>query len=54
VPETELNIANKISRGGFTAEFLVKYLSAIGINTLRSEEWPIGKNYLLVSSEDAA
>ena len=28
--ETERNIANKISRGGFTAAFLVQCLEAIG------------------------
>jgi hypothetical protein len=37
VPETERNIANKISRGGFTAVFLVQCLSAIGCHTLRLE-----------------
>lgn len=30
VPETERNIANKISRGGFTAVFFVQCLEAIG------------------------
>jgi len=29
-PETERNIANKISRGGFTAAFFVQCLEAIG------------------------
>lgn len=37
IPETERNIANKISRGGFTAVFLVQCLSAIGCHTLRLE-----------------
>jgi Domain of unknown function (DUF6471) len=30
VPETERNIANKVSRGGFTAAFLVQCFEAIG------------------------
>ena len=37
IPETEANIKNKISRGGFTAVFLVQCLSAIGCHTLRLE-----------------
>ena len=36
-PETERNIANKISRGGFTAAFFVQCLSAIGCQVLRLE-----------------
>lgn len=35
VPETEANIKNKISRGGFTAVFLVQCLEAIGAAELR-------------------
>ncbi|TWB21176.1 hypothetical protein FBZ89_10545 [Nitrospirillum amazonense] len=35
IPETERNIANKISRGGFTAAFLLQCLSAIDCHTLR-------------------
>jgi hypothetical protein len=35
IPETELNIKNKISRGGFTAVFFVQCLSAIGCQSLR-------------------
>lgn len=35
IPETERNIANKISRGGFTAVFLIQCLEAIGVNELR-------------------
>ena len=35
IPETERNIANKISRGGFTAVFLVQCLVAIGCDILR-------------------
>lgn len=38
VHETERNIANKISRGGFTAAFLIQCLSAIGSTTLRLED----------------
>lgn len=37
-PETERNIANKISRGGFTAAFFIQCLFAIGCTTLRLEE----------------
>jgi hypothetical protein len=38
VHETEANIANKISRGGFTAIFLVQCLTAIGANTIHLHE----------------
>ena len=38
VSETERNLANKISRGGFTAAFFVECLSAIGCTTLRLED----------------
>lgn len=34
-PESERNIANKISRGGFTAAFFLQCLAAIGTDTLR-------------------
>jgi hypothetical protein len=34
IPETERNIANKISRGGFTAVFLVQSLTAIGSRSI--------------------
>jgi hypothetical protein len=37
-PETDRNIANKISRGGFTAAFFIECLVAIGVQTLRSED----------------
>lgn len=37
-PETERNLANKISRGGFTAAFFLQCLSAIGCTVLRLEE----------------
>lgn len=35
VPETERNIANKISRGGFTAVFFVQCLLSMGCHTVR-------------------
>lgn len=38
IPETERNIANKISRGGFTAAFLLQCLKAIGCALLRLED----------------
>jgi uncharacterized protein (DUF111 family) len=38
IHETERNIANKISRGGFTAVFLVQCLLAVGCTHLRLED----------------
>jgi hypothetical protein len=38
IPETERNIANKISRGGFTAAFLLQCLKAIGCSSLHLED----------------
>ncbi len=38
IPETERNIANKISRGGFTGAFLIQCLVAIGATSLRLED----------------
>ena len=38
VPESERNIANKISRGGFTAAFFVQCLTAIGAASVRLED----------------
>ena len=35
VHDSERNIANKISRGGFTAVFLLQCLEAIGAATIR-------------------
>jgi hypothetical protein len=35
VVDSELNIKNKISRGGFTAVFLVQCLEAIGCRSLQ-------------------
>lgn len=37
-PETERNLANKISRGGFTAAFFIQCLVAIGCQTVRLTE----------------
>ena len=34
ISETERNLANKISRGGFTAAFLFQCLEAIGCKTI--------------------
>jgi hypothetical protein len=34
VTETEANLRNKISRGGFTAAFFVQCMEAIGVRTL--------------------
>lgn len=38
VNETPANIANKISRGGFSAVFLVQCMKVIGCHTLRLED----------------
>ena len=38
IQETERNIANKISRGGFTATFMIQCLIAIGCTSLRLED----------------
>lgn len=35
IPESERNIANKISRGGFTAAFFLQCLEAAKVDTLR-------------------
>lgn len=37
VAETERNLANKISRGSYTAVFFIQCLVAIGCSTLRLE-----------------
>lgn len=37
-PESERNIANKISRGGFTAAFFLQCLAVIGCQSLRLED----------------
>jgi len=36
--ETERNLANKISRGGFSGAFFLQCLVAVGCTTLRSED----------------
>lgn len=38
VKDTEVNIRNKIARGGFTAVFMIQCLSAIGANVVRLDE----------------
>lgn len=38
VADTEANIKNKISRGGFTAVFLVQCLAAIGCKNIRLDD----------------
>jgi hypothetical protein len=38
IHETERNLNNKISRGGFTAAFLLQCLSAIGSETLHLQD----------------
>ena len=38
VKDSEANLRNKISRGGFTAAFLVQCLTAMGATTLRLED----------------
>lgn len=35
IPESEPNIRNKLSRGKFTAVFMVQCLTAIGVDTVR-------------------
>jgi len=37
-PESERNLANKISRGGFTAAFFLQCLSAIGCHVIRLDD----------------
>lgn len=37
VDEKEVNVRNKLSRGKFTAAFLIQCLSAIGVSHLRIE-----------------
>lgn len=40
VPENERNLTNKISRGGFTAAFLLQCMGAIGVQNLRLDDMP--------------
>ena len=37
-PETGASVANKISRGSFSAAFMIQCLKAIGCQTLRLED----------------
>ena len=37
-PESERNLANKISRGGFTAAFFLQCLTVIGCQQLRLDD----------------
>ncbi len=37
IHETERNLNNKISRGGFSAAFLVQCLDAVGVESFRLE-----------------
>ncbi|MEO1308002.1 MAG: DUF6471 domain-containing protein [Pseudomonadota bacterium] len=39
-PESERNLANKISRGGFPASFLLQCLRAIGCDDVRIDHMP--------------
>jgi Domain of unknown function (DUF6471) len=41
IPESERNIANKISRGGFTAAFLLQCFAAIGSHNVRLDDFPL-------------
>ena len=38
IHDTEKNLNNKISRGGFTAAFFLQCMSAIGVQNLRLED----------------
>jgi hypothetical protein len=38
IQETEANLRNKISRGGFTGAFLVQCLVAMGVSALRLDD----------------
>lgn len=38
VRDTEANLRNKISRGGFTGAFLIQCLTAMGVTALRLED----------------
>ena len=38
ISETEANLRNKISRGGFTGAFLIQCLTAMGVTNLRIED----------------
>ena len=38
IRETEANLRNKISRGGFTGAFLIQCLTAMGVTALRLDD----------------
>ena len=38
ISETEVNVRNKIARGGFTAVFFVQCLAAIGAQSVRLDD----------------
>jgi hypothetical protein len=38
VQDSEANLRNKISRGGFTASFMIQCLTALGVRSLRLED----------------
>jgi hypothetical protein len=38
VKDSEANLRNKISRGGFTGAFLIQCLTAMGVTALRLED----------------
>lgn len=38
VRDSEANLRNKISRGGFTGAFLIQCLTAMGVSALRLED----------------
>jgi hypothetical protein len=44
IPESERNIANRISRGGFAAAFLLQCLEAIGSQGVHLEGQLVGLN----------
>jgi len=52
-PDTEKNLANKISRGSFTAGFLVQCLSAIGSSGVRLDDYPYRNPSVLQGADNA-
>ena len=38
INETEANLRNKISRGGFTGAFLIQCMTAMGVTSLRLDD----------------
>jgi hypothetical protein len=38
VKDSEANLRNKISRGGFTGAFLIQCLAAMGVSSIRIDE----------------